>query len=180
MEIPAKSVFKAEEVCGIVGIKPYILRFWESEFEQVAPIMDSSGQKLYEPKDLDALLTIKRLLYESKLTIPKAKMALRKMAAEEDGPTAADTDLIYGDFSSSPSLATTTTSSSSSSSSSELELSSADLSSEELAEHSFAGVTWPPVVLKEAEIQKLILAKAKLEGIISLTREVQEKHPPLA
>jgi len=162
MEIPAKSVFKAEEVCTLVGIKPYILRFWESEFEQIAPIVDSSGQKLYEPKDLDALLAIKRLLYEKKLTVPKAKMALKKMA-DEDAVSAGETPapaFALDDVIPSPAVAE-------------------ELSSEELAEHSFGGVTWPPLVLKEAEIQKLILAKAKLEGIISLTREIQEKHPPL-
>ena len=153
--LPMKSLYKAEEICAAVGIKPYILRFWESEFEQISPMISSSGQKLYEPKDLDALKAIKRLLYEQKLTIPKAKMALAKQRAEEN---AASMDSAISMANPAPEIA---------------------LSNEELAEHTFTGVTWPPLVLKEAEIQKLILAKAKLEGIISLTQEIQEKHPPL-
>jgi DNA-binding transcriptional MerR regulator len=153
--IPVKSLYKAEEICAAVGIKPYILRFWESEFDQIAPIISSSGQKLYEPKDLDALRLIKQLLYEKKLTIPKAKMALHQALENEEDLNAPE---AAAPSAANPEIA---------------------LSSDELAEHTFAGVTWPPLVLKEAEIQKLILAKAKLEGIISLTQEIQEKHPPL-
>lgn len=76
LNIPNKSHFKLNEVCGLTGVKPYVLRFWESEFEQIEPIMSSSGQKLYEHKDIEAIAFIKKLLFEEKLNIEEAKREL--------------------------------------------------------------------------------------------------------
>ena len=72
-KIPNKSLFKIDEVCTIVGIKPYVLRFWESEFEQINPIMSSLGQKLYSTKDVELISHIKKLLFEEKMPVEKAK-----------------------------------------------------------------------------------------------------------
>lgn len=71
--IPNKSVFKVQEVCSLVGIKSYVLRFWETEFEQISPIVSSSGLKLYERKDLEVLNLVKKILFEDKFSIEKAK-----------------------------------------------------------------------------------------------------------
>lgn len=88
MNIPEKSHFKLNEVCGITGVKPYVLRFWESEFNEISPIVSSSGQKLYEHKDIEAIAYIKKLLFEDKLTVERAKRELShclsaKIEAEE-------------------------------------------------------------------------------------------------
>ena len=72
-KIPNKSLFKIDEVCTIVGIKPYVLRFWESEFEQISPITSSLGQKLYSPNDVELISRIKKLLFEEKMPVEKAK-----------------------------------------------------------------------------------------------------------
>lgn len=72
-EIPKKSLFKVAEVCELTGVRPYVLRFWESEFDIIAPIVGDNGQKLYEHKDIEAIGLIKKLLFEDKLTIEKAK-----------------------------------------------------------------------------------------------------------
>ncbi len=77
LEIPRKSMFKQDEVCQITGVKPYVLRFWESEFEEISPMISSTGSKLYEHKDLEFIMSIKRLLFEQKYTIEKAKSFLR-------------------------------------------------------------------------------------------------------
>ncbi len=77
LEIPRKSMFKQDEVCQITGVKPYVLRFWESEFEEISPMISSTGSKLYEHKDLEFIMSIKRLLFEQKYTIEKAKAFLR-------------------------------------------------------------------------------------------------------
>lgn len=82
LEIPNKSMFKLNEVCGLTGVKPYVLRFWESEFEEIDPIVSSSGQKLYEPKDIEAIATIKKFLFEDKMNIEEAKHALRTPSEE--------------------------------------------------------------------------------------------------
>lgn len=79
IEIPNKSTFKINEVCALTGIKSYVLRFWETEFEEIAPIPSSSGQKLYELKDIEAILLIKKLLFDDKLNIEKAKAEVKKL-----------------------------------------------------------------------------------------------------
>lgn len=79
IEIPNKSTFKINEVCALTGIKSYVLRFWETEFEEIAPIPSSSGQKLYELKDIEAILLIKKLLFDDKLSIEKAKAEVKKL-----------------------------------------------------------------------------------------------------
>ncbi len=77
LNIPKKSLFKLDEVCTIVGVKPYILRFWESEFDEISPLISSTGQKLFEQKDIQVLARIKGLLFDEKLTIERAKLVLR-------------------------------------------------------------------------------------------------------
>ena len=81
LEIPNKSTFKLNEVCGLTGVKPYVLRFWESEFEEIDPITSSTGQKLYEPRDIEAIVTIKNLLFSEKMKIEQAKAELSKRLA---------------------------------------------------------------------------------------------------
>ena len=71
--IPSKSSFKFEELTPITGIKPYVLRYWETEFPEIAPVHSDSGHKVYARKDLEVILRIKKLLFEDKLTIPAAK-----------------------------------------------------------------------------------------------------------
>ena len=75
--IPRKSLFRVDEVCQIAGIKPYILRFWETEFTEITPINSSSGKKVYERKDLILISLIKQLLFDKKMTIEKAKAEIK-------------------------------------------------------------------------------------------------------
>jgi DNA-binding transcriptional MerR regulator len=82
IEIPKKSFFYQEEVCSLTDVKPYVLRFWETEFEELEPIVSSSGQKLYERKDIEAVLKIKKLLFQEKMTIAKAKQSLKNSDAD--------------------------------------------------------------------------------------------------
>lgn len=82
-QIPKKSLFRVEEVCQIVGIKPYILRFWETEFTEISPISSSSGKKVYERKDLILTSLIKQLLFDKKMTIEKAKAEIKNVNLNE-------------------------------------------------------------------------------------------------
>ena len=77
--IPNKSLFKIEQVCEILDIKPYVLRFWESEFSDIRPIKSSNGQKLYEYKHMELLQKIKKLLMDEKMTVNKVKRELKKV-----------------------------------------------------------------------------------------------------
>ena len=76
LNIPNKSHFKLNEVCGLTGVKPYVLRFWENEFSEIDPILSSSGQKLYEHKDIEAIAVIKKMLFDEKMSVEQAKMEL--------------------------------------------------------------------------------------------------------
>lgn len=80
--IPNKSNFKFQELTPITGVKPYVIRFWETEFPDISPITSDSGQKLYSRKDVDAILKIKELLFEQKLSIPEAKQAMMNFGPE--------------------------------------------------------------------------------------------------
>ncbi|ACL03500.1 transcriptional regulator, MerR family [Desulfatibacillum aliphaticivorans] len=73
---PDKRYFRIGEVSSIAGLKPSVLRFWESEFKQIRPGRSLSGHRVYKRTDLDLILRIKDLLYTQKFTIPGAKAAL--------------------------------------------------------------------------------------------------------
>ena len=73
-----RRYFRIGEASRIIGVEPYVLRYWESEFSQVRPRRADSSQRTYRKEDLEALLEIKRLLYEEKLTIQGAKKRLKK------------------------------------------------------------------------------------------------------
>ena len=62
-------------------MKPYVLRYWESEFRLMAPQKSRSKQRLYRQKDIETILHIKRLLYEERYTIAGARQRLRDLGA---------------------------------------------------------------------------------------------------
>ncbi|MBV8847460.1 MAG: MerR family transcriptional regulator [Bryobacterales bacterium] len=75
-EIPDKLYFRIGEVARLAGIKPYVLRFWESEFPLLGPKKSGTGHRLYRRKDVEMVLEIKRLLYEQRFTIEGARKFL--------------------------------------------------------------------------------------------------------
>lgn len=74
--IPEKTYYKIQEVCQYTDTQPYVLRFWESEFPQLAPEKSRSGQSMYRKEDIELVLRIKKLLYEQEYTITGARKAL--------------------------------------------------------------------------------------------------------
>lgn len=82
--IPNKSNFKFQELTPITGVKPYVIRFWETEFPEIAPISSENGQKIYARKDVEAILKIKKLLFEDKLTIPEAKLRMSSVEVVDE------------------------------------------------------------------------------------------------
>src|SRR6476661_10864546 len=75
-EIPDKLYFRIGEVARLGGIKPYVLRFWETEFPALDPKKSGTGHRLYRRKDVQLVLEIKRLLYEKRYTIEGARKHL--------------------------------------------------------------------------------------------------------
>lgn len=82
-EIPDKLYFRIGEVARLAGIKPYVLRFWETEFPSLGPRKSGTGHRLYRRKDVELVLEIKRLLYEKRFTIEGARKALEGRAKPE-------------------------------------------------------------------------------------------------
>ena len=76
-EIPEKRYFKIGEVSTITGIKPYVLRYWETEFSKIKPAKSRAGQRLYKKQDIEIILQVKDLLYNRKFTIAGARKALQ-------------------------------------------------------------------------------------------------------
>jgi DNA-binding transcriptional MerR regulator len=75
-EIPDKLYFRIGEVARLAGIKPYVLRFWETEFPSLGPKKSGTGHRLYRRKEVELVLEIKRLLYEQRFTIEGARKYL--------------------------------------------------------------------------------------------------------
>ena len=81
-EIPDKLYFKIGEVADLLGVEPYVLRYWETEFSQLTPKKSGTGHRLYRRKDVELLLKIKHLLYEKRFTIEGARQALQGSAKQ--------------------------------------------------------------------------------------------------
>lgn len=75
--IPDKLYYKIGEVSKITGVKPHVLRYWESEFRAIRPYKTRSLQRLYRKRDIELVLKIKKLLYEDLFTIPGAKRKIK-------------------------------------------------------------------------------------------------------
>lgn len=88
-EIPNKLYFRIGEVARLAGIKPYVLRFWESEFAGLGPKKSGTGHRLYRRKDVEMVLEIKRLLYEKRFTIEGARKVLEAKPKREAQKSAA-------------------------------------------------------------------------------------------
>jgi DNA-binding transcriptional MerR regulator len=78
IKIPDKMFFRIGDVSSITGVKPYVLRYWESEFKSLRPVKNRAGQRVYRRKDVNLILEIKRLLYEQKFTIAGAKKKIEE------------------------------------------------------------------------------------------------------
>lgn len=161
IEIPNKSSFKINEVCALTGVKSYVLRFWESEFTEIAPMTSSSGQKLYEHRDIEAILSIKKLLFEEKMTIERAKAEMKILMPREflvesgfaeNFSFEDDSRLDEDEF-----LGTSET---------ELPEIPAYPSRELMTKR----------VLIESDFQKLMLAKSKLVEILNITESLHHKN----
>ena len=88
-EIPDKLYFRIGDVARLAGIKPYVLRFWETEFPSLGPKKSGTGHRLYRRKDVELVFEIKRLLYEKRFTIEGARKFLDTRGKPEPGPSTA-------------------------------------------------------------------------------------------
>ncbi len=84
--LPDKTYFRIGEVARITKLKPYVLRFWESEFKMIAPPKSRSKQRMYRKKDIETVLRIKHLLYKERFTIEGARKRIAALRRENEEP----------------------------------------------------------------------------------------------
>jgi DNA-binding transcriptional MerR regulator len=77
-----KTYYSISEVCGLTGLEPHVLRYWETEFSQLRPKKNRAGNRAYRDKDIEVVKYIKQLLYEEQFTIPGAKKRLAEPKIE--------------------------------------------------------------------------------------------------
>jgi DNA-binding transcriptional MerR regulator len=78
-QIPDKLAFKIGEAAEILGIRPYVLRYWESEFDELRPKKSNHNQRMYSRNDVKVAMMIKKLLYQDRFSIEGARKALRRV-----------------------------------------------------------------------------------------------------
>lgn len=151
MQIPNKSQFKIDEVSSITGVKSYVLRFWESEFEQINPTLSSTGHKLYDHNDVEVVALLKKLLFEDKMTIEEAKKELDNLQRVVNSVPATEPAPVENEVMSETSTDTKVTKGDKSESRHKRKLT-------------------------DSEIQKIVLAKAKINSILSLISDFKQFH----
>jgi len=77
--IAKKAYYSIGEVCDLTGLKPHVLRYWETQFEVLSPTKNRAGNRVFRPKEIELILLVKHLLYEEKYTIEGAGKRLSEM-----------------------------------------------------------------------------------------------------
>jgi DNA-binding transcriptional MerR regulator len=81
-QIAKKAYYSIGDVCDLTGLKPHVLRYWETQFDVLRPSKNRAGNRVYRPKDVELILLVKNLLYAQKYTIQGANQKLLDMRKE--------------------------------------------------------------------------------------------------
>ena len=149
--IPNKNLFKINEVCSITNVKPYVLRFWETEFLDINPEISESGQKLFSHSDIEAIVLIKKLLFEDKKTIEAAKSELIINYSSNLKVQQLPTLPLEDDI-------------------------AEDLEIFGVKEISLEDIPLIGQQLEAYDIEKLVMAKSKLSKMLSSIEQLKERH----
>ncbi len=84
--VPDKNLFRIGEVSRLTSTKPFVLRFWETEFPMLQPVKSPKGHRLYRREDIETVFVIKRLLYDEGFTIAGARRHLSGQPGEPGQP----------------------------------------------------------------------------------------------
>lgn len=93
VEIPNRPAFKAQEVCELAEIQPYVLRTWEAEFPDLGVAKSAHGPRIYRRTDVERVLRIKHLLFVDGLTLAGARRKLGDEGPRDSAAVAADADV---------------------------------------------------------------------------------------
>ena len=95
--IAKKVYYSIGEVCDLSGLKPHVLRYWETQFVVLNPTKNRAGNRVYRSRDVEVVLLVKHLLYEEKYTIEGANRKLIDMRKEGELKESGH-DVVAGDF----------------------------------------------------------------------------------
>lgn len=84
--IVKKAYYSIGDVCELTGLKPHVLRYWETQFSALRPSKNKAGNRVYRPKDVELVNLIKNLLYEQKYTIEGANRKILDIRKEGELP----------------------------------------------------------------------------------------------
>jgi DNA-binding transcriptional MerR regulator len=87
--LPDKNLFRIGEVSRLTSTKPFVLRFWETEFPMLQPVKSPKGHRLYRREDIETVFVIKRLLYDQGFTIAGARRHLSDQTMEPNNSSGA-------------------------------------------------------------------------------------------
>ena len=103
---PVQEFFSIGEVCTLTGLKPHVLRYWESQFRFLNPAKNRSGNRVYQRREIELIMLVKHLLYTEKYTIDGARQKVdehrkggvlrgaARAALEREGLEAVEADLV--------------------------------------------------------------------------------------
>jgi DNA-binding transcriptional MerR regulator len=92
-----ESLYRIGDVSRMTDVKPFVLRYWETEFPMLEPVKSPRGHRLYRQEDVDMVLRIKRLLYDEGFTIAGARRHLREQDGSEGSESASNGGAHSGD-----------------------------------------------------------------------------------
>ena len=92
-----RSLLRIGEVSRLTSTKPFVLRYWETEFPMLQPVKSPKGHRLYRRQDVETVLTIKRLLYDEGFTIAGARRHLRDQVLGTNGSQGIEGAAAIGD-----------------------------------------------------------------------------------
>lgn len=82
--IPDRLYFRIGDVARLLGVKPYVLRYWESEFRFLAPEKSRTGRRVYRRSDVEAFVMVRKLLYEERYSIEGARKKINELRGKGD------------------------------------------------------------------------------------------------
>jgi DNA-binding transcriptional MerR regulator len=95
-----KAYYSIGEVCDLTGLKPHVIRYWETQFEMLHPNKNRAGNRVFRPQEIEFILLVRHLLYEEKFTIEGARQKLKGMrrdgALEEERQDVLSPELLQG------------------------------------------------------------------------------------
>jgi DNA-binding transcriptional MerR regulator len=82
MKRPQREFYAIGEVCELFGIKPHVLRYWETQFPALSPPKNRSGNRVYRARDLELIALIQHLVHEERYTLEGARTRIEELRKE--------------------------------------------------------------------------------------------------